>query len=225
MTAPMWGTTLDVDIDGDSSQNIVGNQVSGDVIQSMNTFVRGRPSMYLGSAEIADRVNCYVPGRNHDLVVKALEVNHTVVLVGPRGCGRETTAIVAIRQLRPDIPIRRFSLEDEDAEEIGAKVGCGYLIHAADGGLPRLGRCIDAVQATSGYLAVVADPGIQLHPAIAPLPCVIVEPPCPLHVYQLRMTTHGFTEWSHWQQASELLENALPTDARRLAYLIEQVNR
>jgi len=221
----MWGTTLDVDIDGDSSQNIVGNQVSGDVIQSMNTFVRGRPSMYLGSAEIADRVNCYVPGRNHDLVVKALEVNHTVVLVGPRGCGRETTAIVAIRQLRPDIPIRRFSLEDEDAEEIGAKVGCGYLIHAADGGLPRLGRCIDAVQATSGYLAVVADPGIQLHPAIAPLPCVIVEPPCPLHVYQLRMTTHGFTEWSHWQQASELLENALPTDARRLAYLIEQVNR
>jgi len=224
MTAPMWGTTLDVDIDGDSSQNIVGNQVSGDVIQNMNTFVRGRPSMYLGSAEIADRLKCYVPGRNHDLVVKALEVSHTVLLIGPRGCGRETTAIAAIRQLRPEILIRRFSLEDEDAEEIGAGAECGYLIHAADG-LSRLGRCVDAVQATGGYLAVVADPGLQLHPAVASLPCVIVEPPDPLQVYKLRMTAHGFTEWLHWHQASELLEGALPFDARRLAYLIEQVDR
>ena len=65
----------DVSTYGDSSQNFVGNLVSGDVVQSMVTYVRGRSTMYLGSAEIDDRVACYVRARNHDLIVKALEVN------------------------------------------------------------------------------------------------------------------------------------------------------
>jgi hypothetical protein len=223
MTMPTPGTALDVDITGDFAQNIIGTPVNGNIVQSMTTFVRGRPSMYLGPAEIADLMACYVPARNHDLIVKELEVSNAVLLTGPRGCGRQTTAIAAIRQLRPGIPIRRFSLEDEDAEEIDAKGSGVYLIHAADGGLTRLGRCTEAVRAAGGYLAVIGDQATQRHPAAALLSWMAVEPPCPVQVYQRRVIACGFTAWPHWDEASILLQHALPADARRLADLVEQV--
>jgi hypothetical protein len=225
MTTPTRGPVFgDVDINGDSSQNIVGTQVSGDVVQTMNKFVRGRPSMYLGSTEVADRVACYVPAHNHDLIVKALEVNRAITLSGPPGCGRETTAIAAIRQLRPGIAIRRFSLEDEDTEEIDAKGPCGYLVHAADGGLFRLGRCIDAVRAACGYLVVIADSERAQAPLVAYLPQMAVEPPHPVAVYQRRVTLRGLAEWPDWNGAPALLERALPAEARRLADLIEEID-
>lgn len=108
MREPTFG---DIDIHGEYAQNAFGNQVSRDLIQTSYKFVRGRPSMYLGAEEIADRVRCYVPADNHDLIVKALEIENAVILVGPPGCGRETTAIAAIDQLCSGISIRRFSLE------------------------------------------------------------------------------------------------------------------
>jgi hypothetical protein len=223
MTAP-WAADSSVDIDGDFAQNAVGNTVSGDLVQNMTTFVRRRPAMYLGSAEVADRVACYAPARNHDIVVKALHANHAVVLTGSRGSGRETTAIAAIDQLRPNIPIRRFSLEDEDAEEIDARRACGYLIHAEDGGLARLGRCAEAVRASGGYLAVVAEREIQ-QSAAALLSWIHVEPPHPVQVYRRRVIARGLTEWSHWDHAAVLLEAALPADARRLADLVAQADQ
>jgi hypothetical protein len=225
VTAPMRGSVFgDIDIHGDSSQSIVGTQVSGDVIQSMNTFVRGRPSMYLGSEKIADRVRCYVAADNHDLIVKALEIDHAVILVGPLGCGRETTAIAAIDQLRPGASIRRFSLEDEDAEEIYAKGG-GYLVHAADGELSRLGSCVDAVRASGGYLVVIGNAETERASVAIHLPSITVEPPQPIQVYRRRVTLLGLTEWLHWDGAPALLEHALPADARRLIHLIEQIDR
>jgi hypothetical protein len=225
VTAPAWRPAFgDIDIQGENSQNIIGNQVTGDLIQSSYTFVHRRPSMYLGSDEIADRLDCYVAVRNHDLIVKALELDLAVVLVGPMGCGRETTAIAAIQQLRPGTSIRRFSLEDEDTEEIHAKGG-GYLIHAADGGLPRLARCIDAVRASGGYLVVIAEAEPERVLVTANLSSIVVEPPHPVQVYQRRVAQRGLIEWNQWDEVSGLLENALPTDARRLANLIEQIDR
>jgi hypothetical protein len=226
VTAPAWGSAFgDIDIEGDHSQNAVGNYVNRDLVQNSYTFVRRQPSMYLGAQEIADRVHCYVPAGNHDLIVKALEIDRAVVLVGPPGCGRETTAIAAIHQLHPGILIRRFSLEDDDAEEIYAKGACGYLIHAADGGLARLGRCIEAVRAAGGYLAVIAS--AEKDPARFPvsLPSIVVEPAHPVHVYQRRATLRGLTEWRQWEDAPTLLKGALPDDARRLTELIEQIDR
>jgi hypothetical protein len=222
MTTP-WAAPSSIDIEGDYGQNAVGNQVHGDLVQSMTTFVRGHPSMYLGSAEVANRVACYVPARNHDLVVKALDVNHAIVLTGSWGSGRETTAIAAMHQLRPGIQIRRFSLEDEDAEEIDAKRAYGYLIHAEDGGITRLGRCAEAVRASDGYLAVVAER--EIHEAAALLPSILLEPPDPVQVYRRQVTIRGLDEWPHWSQAAILLEAALPADARRLADLVAQADQ
>lgn len=226
MTAPVRSPYVgDVDIDGDDTMNAVANHVNGDLVQQSIRFVRGKPAWYLGSEEIADRVASYVPALNHDLIEKTLEVSHAVVLTGPAGCGRETTAIAAISHLRPDIGIRRFSLDQEDTEEIDAKGPCGYLVRAADGGLGRLARCVDAVRATGGYLVVIGDDEADQIDTAPPLPCMRVEHPHPLQVYRRRLIRRGLAHWSNWEQGATLLDDALPSEARRLADLIEQVDR
>ena len=130
-----YATVYDVDIDGEFAQVAVGNTVNGDLVQQQNTFVRGQPPMYLSSAEVSARVACYMPAPNHELVVKELRQNQAAGLVGPEGSGRATMAIAAMRQLQPDLPIRWFSLEDDDAER-GRCRGCMRL--------PRLRRGLAA---------------------------------------------------------------------------------
>jgi hypothetical protein len=221
MTAPAWAPSFgDVGIQGDSSQNVVGATVTGTLVQTMNTFIRKTPSMYLGSAEIAERMAGYVAAGNHELIVSELGISHAVVLAGPRGSGRETTAIAAIRQLRPGVAIRRFSLEAEDSEEIRVK-GEGYLVRADDGELDRLGACVDAVQASGGYLVVIAETPEVATSAL--LQSIVIEPPHPVHVYRRRMLQLGRTEWQHWDGAPALLEEARPADARRLADITEEI--
>jgi hypothetical protein len=223
VTAPAWTSTFgDVDIQGDSTQNVIGTTVNGVLIQKTNTFVRRRPSMYLGSETVADLLDGYVRAGNHDLIVSALQTDHAVVLTGPRGCGRETTAIAAIRQLNPGIRLRRFSLEDEDTEEIRTE-DAGHLVHAADGGLSRLESCVEAVRAAGGYLVVIADAGGP--PVSAFLRSIPVEPPDPLKVYRHRMNRRGLTDGWHWDVAPTLLEGASPGDARRLADITERIAR
>jgi hypothetical protein len=223
MTSPLPPTNLDVDIDGDYAQNVVGTAVSGDLVQVQVTYTRNRAAMFLGRGEIQDRLACYVPARNHDAVVKMLDAHRAVVLTGPRGSGRETVAIAAIRQLRPDVELRRFSLEDEDAEEIKARRACGYLIHADDGGLVRLGRCAEVVQAHGGYLAVIAERETPTTAALGP--AVPVDHPDAVSVYRNWVTRHGQAEWVQWPRAQVLLTAALPADAWRLADLVAQVGR
>lgn len=226
MTAPQWGPSVgDVDIDGDDTLNAVGNHVNGDLVQKSIRYVRGKPSWYLGSEEIEDRLASYVPALNHDVIEKTLEASHAILLIGPAGCGRQTTAIAAISHLRPDIRIRWFSLDQEDAEEIGVKGPCGYLVHAADGALERLGQCVDAVRASGGYLVVIGDDEADRHRIMPPLPCMPVEPPHPMQVYRHRLTSPRLTHWSGWEQAAALLDDALPSHARRLVDLVEQADQ
>lgn len=223
MTSP-WVTVSGIDIDGDSGQFVVGATVSGDLVQTMITFVRGQPPMYLSSAEVSDRIDCYVPARNHGVIVGELRLNRAVGLVGLPGSGRETTAIAAMHQLRPDIPIRRFSLEDEDAQEINTARACGYLIRAEDTGASQLGSCIEAIRASGGYLAVVAERETHL-PAAGLLRWIPIESPHPVQVYAHWVNKRGPAEWADWDQATVLLEGALPADARRLADLAAQASR
>jgi len=223
MTTPPV-TVSHIDIHGDSGQAVIGTTVNGDLIQKMTTFVRGKPPMYLSSAEVSDRVTCYVPAHNHALIIAELRLNHTVGLIGPQGSGRETTAIAAMHELRPDIPIRRFSLEDEDTQEIDTVQACGYLIHAEDRDLARLGRCIEAVRTSGGYLAVIAEREMQPL-ATGFLSWIPVESPHPVQVYRHWVKKRGPAEWADWDQAVTLLEGALPADARRLADLVTQASR
>jgi hypothetical protein len=223
MTA-RWVSVSNLDVDADSGQVVVGATVNGDLVQNMATFVRGRPPMYLSTAEVSDRLACYVPAHNHDLVVKEFRLNHAVGIVGPPGGGRETTAIAAMHQLRPAIPIRRFSLEDEDSEEIDAARAHGYIIHALDRGLARLGRCIEAVRTSGGYLVVVAEHVVP-QSAAEFLSWITVESPDPVRVYRRWVGRRGLAEWANWEQARILLKGALPIDARRLADLAAEANR
>jgi hypothetical protein len=221
MTAPIFAGGIE--IDGDSAQNALGNTVSGDLVQVQLRFTRGRPAMFLGKDEVAARLACYVPAHNHETIVKELRANRAVAVSGPRGSGRETTAMAAIQELHPGIQVRRFSLEDDDAEEIYARGPCCYLIHAEDGGLARLSGCAEAIRESGGYLAVItAD---ETSAAAASIRMIRVEHPRPVQVYRSWVTALGMVEWVDWHHAAALLENSLPTDARRLADLVERLGQ
>jgi hypothetical protein len=175
--------------------------------------------MYLGSAEIARRMAAYVTALNYDLIVKALEVDHAILLSGPAGCGREITAIAAMREFSRRMPIRRFSLEDEDTSEIAETEPCGYLVRAADG-LAGLAGCAELIRARGGYLAVI---GEENHARVNWLASFPVEPPEAVQVYQRWITSIGLGSWVRWGDAALLLEGALPGDARRLAGLVADI--
>ena len=223
MTSPSIAVS-NVDIHGDSAQSAIGVTVSGDLIQTMINYVRRQPPMYLSSTEVSDRVACYVPARNHSLIVSELRLSRVVGLVGPPGSGRETTAIAAMHELRPDIQIRRFSLEDEDTQEIDLAGVCGYLIRAGDRDLVGLSSCIERVRARGGYLAIVGEHDVQPTGA-ALLSWIQVRSPHPVQVYRHWVNKHGPVGWSDWIQAEALLEGALPADARRLADLVAKADR
>ncbi|QFG24206.1 hypothetical protein [Actinomadura sp. WMMB 499] len=208
-------------VSGDG-QNLVGARVGGNVIQRIQQFVRGRPALYLPASEIDDRVECHVPARNHGLVVKSLERDHAVMLGGPPGCGRETSAIAALRYLLPGVRIRRFSADSEDVEEVRAGGPRGYLIRAADETPEGVRACLDAAREVGGYVAVIGD-GTQWRRLAPPIEFVEVLPPDPVEVFRRRMLVRGLAAWAGWATARLLLADALPGDARRLAEIAEEV--
>lgn len=217
-------TFEDIDVSGDGSQTLIGTEVNGDVVQQVLNFVRGQPALYLSPDEVGDRVRCHVPARNHDLVVKALETERSVLLAGPAGCGRETTAIAAFRELVPGIPVRRLSIDAEDSEEIRANGACGYLVRAADEEPDRLRACLDAAAAAGGYVAVIGDERERRRLGLR-LACIDVEPPSAFAVYRRRLAVRGLHDWASWEEARSLLAGVRPGDARRLADIVEEIHR
>ncbi|XRQ11326.1 hypothetical protein ACN3XK_10700 [Actinomadura welshii] len=209
----------DVTISGDGTQTAFGNTVSRDLVLNQLKFVRGRPSMVLSEGEIDDRVAGYVRALNHDRIVAALGRRHAVAVAGPPGAGAATTAVAALRELRPDLPVRLFSTGEDDVEEIRGTAR-GYLVRAADEEGTRLRSCLEAVCASGGFLLVVGTEADQRRFAEF-LPAIRVQPPPADAVYRRRLERRGFggTRWPDWPRAKELLEDASPGDGRRLADL------
>lgn len=212
-------TISDTQIDGDLNQNVFGNTVGRDMFLKQYNFTRRQPAMYLGPSEISQRVECYEPVHNHSKIVQDLHLNGAVILTGPPGSGRETTAIVAIRQLCPDIPIRRFDLDNEDIEEIRHADSCGYLIKAGNLDPGLLSSCADAVRDSGSLLAVMTE-GRESGLVTYKIPLIPVEAPSAVAVYRRWAAIgHRLPEWPDWKQAASLLDGARPADGRRLADL------
>ncbi|TDC67524.1 hypothetical protein E1200_14625 [Actinomadura sp. GC306] len=213
-------TIEDVTITGDGAQTAFGNTVSRDLVITQLNFVRGRPSMVLSEGEIRDRVAGYVPALNHDHIVAALRHRNAVALAGPPGAGVTTTAVAALRELRPGLPIRLFSTDEDDMEEISGAPH-GYLVRAADEEETRLRACLEAVRASGGFLLVVGTEADQRRFAEF-LPAIPVRPPAADAVYRRRLERCGLdgTHWPGWPRAKELLSDASPGDGRRLADLV-----
>lgn len=212
----MTVTIQDVDITGDDAQNILGTTVHGDVIKTQIRFVRSRSAMYLGPSEIGERVAEHVPARNHDLIVKTLAAEHVVTLAGPPGSGRRTTAIAALRRVRPDADIRLFSAEHDEVAEIRVSAACSYLVDGDAESATALGDIADAV-VSAGAFAIVF--------TTTPKPqAIALDPPDPVEVYRRRVARKGLgTAWIRWDRARALLAGASPADARRLADIAAEV--
>ncbi|HEU5155844.1 MAG TPA: hypothetical protein VFU43_02535 [Streptosporangiaceae bacterium] len=216
----------DVVIEGEGTQTAFGNTVSGDLVMKQITFVRGRPKMVLSEGAIGDRIAEYVPAVNHDEIVAALRQDRVIALAGSPGFGVTTTGIAALRQLHPKMPIRLFSTGEDDVEEIGATEAMGYLVRAGDEEESRLRACLEAVLASQGLLLVVgtAVEHRRFTGFLSPIP---VQPPPAEAVYHRRLLHHqlGDTPWPSWPRAAELLKDATPGDARRLADIVIAVCR
>ncbi|MDN3359627.1 hypothetical protein [Actinomadura sp. DC4] len=219
-------TIEDITIEGDGSQNAFGNTVNRDLIQTQLNFVRGRPSMVLSEGEIADRVAGYVPAVNHQEIVETLQSSHIVALAGPPGAGVATTAVAALRQLHPHMPIRLFSTGEDDVEEIGTTEARGYLVRAGDEEATRLRTCLETVVTSQAFLLVVGTEAEQRRFTDF-LRVISVQPPPADAVYRRRLVHRGFgdTHWPGWPRAAELLKDASPGEARRLADLAMTAGR
>jgi hypothetical protein len=216
----------DIVVEGDGTQNAFGNLVTRDLIMNQIKIVRGRPKMVLSEEEISDRVAEYVPALNHDEIVQSLRRDGVVALAGPSGFGVTTTAIAALRQLHPQLPIRWFSPGEEDVEEIGATDAGGYLVRAGDEEESRLRSCLEAVLKSHGLLLIVGT--AAEHQRLAGfLRPIEVQPPPAEAVYRRRLIHRelGDTPWPSWSRATELLKDAAPKDARRLADIVIAVCR
>lgn len=210
-----------VDIDGANGQNIIGSPVSGDVVYKQWNYVRGRPALYLSSDEIEARVSCYVAGGHDDVIAGQLRRRRAVGLYGPAGSGRETTAIAIMRRLCPDLPIRRFALGDEDQQEVSEGKPRGYLIRFAREDETSLSSCAEKVLNSGGYLVAMAETSTP----IENFAWVPIEPPPALDVFRRWVTFRRLPRWADWDRAKVLLDDHLPSDARRLADLAVRAAR
>ncbi|MFC5744218.1 hypothetical protein [Actinomadura rugatobispora] len=217
-------TIENVEFSGDEAQAAFGNTVNGDLVQQQIRIVRGRPQMVMTEDRIVERVTGYVTAHNHDEIVEALRRFRGVAVTGPRGAGTATTAIAALRQLQPSMPIRYFSTDSDDMEEIQVAGAQGYLVRAHDESKTRLWACLDRVREVGGYLLVVGRPE-ECQDFAEFLATIEVKPPPTDAVYRRRLSCRGLggTGWPGWPRAAELLERALPGDGRRLADLVLDV--
>ncbi|MFB4306117.1 hypothetical protein [Actinomadura sp. GTD37] len=210
----------DVTISGDNAVSAFGNTVSGDLYMNIRAE-RARRVMGLAEEEIRDRVAGYVRVRNHDLIVEALRRDRVVALAGPKGAGVTTTAVAALRELRPELPIIPFS--SAETRDTDWSVERGYLLRAADeDDESRLRSCKESVRASPGSCLLMVGTAAEVRRSAEFLQPIIVEPPAADAVYRRRLDVRGLggTEWPGWPRAAELLKNASPGDARRLADLV-----
>ncbi|MEW2357516.1 hypothetical protein [Spirillospora sp. NPDC029432] len=217
-------TIENVEISGEEAQAAIGNTVNGDLVQQQIRIVRGRPRMVMTEEQIVKRVTGYVTAHNHDEIVGALHRFQAVAVTGPPRSGTTTTAIAALRQLRPDMLIRYFSAGNDDMEEIEIGGAHGYLVRAGDESRTSLGGCLEKVRGAGGYLLVVGTME-ECRPFAEYLATIEVKPPAAHAVYRHRLYCRGLhgTAWPDWPRAAQLLDGALPGDGRRLADLVLDV--
>ncbi|WP_424535826.1 hypothetical protein ACOZ38_38170 [Sphaerisporangium viridialbum] len=217
----------DVTIEGDESQNVIGNTVGRDLVVQVIKNVRGRPSMILSEAQIAERVAVYVPALNHDRIAAVLARDNVIALCGPEGDGMTTTAIAVLRHVRPGIRIQSFSAGEDDVGEVAAKTEAyGYLVRAHDEDPWRLRSFLEAVRMSDGFAIVIGTAAEQRRFAGFQATIEVEAPPAEA-VYLSHLARRGLGEsgWPHWQRGLELLKSASPGDASRLAELVEIISR
>ncbi|GAA2738311.1 hypothetical protein [Actinocorallia aurantiaca] len=214
----------DVAIDGEDDQDVIGETVGNDLVAQQIGIVRGRPELVLSEDEIRGRTRTYVPVGDHDAIRKTLELYRFVALAGPAGTGVETAAVAVLGQLLPAARIHRFSVEQDDTEEaVRLEAGDGYIVRARDTEPSRLRSFLSAVRASRGFAVIVGTAAEQRRFAEFPAP-ITVEPPPAEEVYRSHLLHRGVhPRWLDWPRGGELLKDASPGDASRLAGLVDEI--
>jgi hypothetical protein len=202
-----------------------GLLVSRELVARQIEAVRGRPELVLSEGAVRDRTAVYVPAGNHDEIERTLRLYRFVVLAGPPGAGVGTTAVALLGRLLPAARVRRFSVERDDAEEAAPpEEGGGYIVRARESEPSRLRAFLAAVRASRGYAVVVGTAEEQRRLTGLPAP-ITVEPPPAEEVYRSHLRHRRVPRrWLDWARGRELLEDASPGDASRLAGLVAEIS-
>jgi hypothetical protein len=209
----------DVTVNGDDTQNVIGSTVAGDVIRQQIKIVRARPAMFLSEEEASMRAAVHVKVLNHETIVSTLTRENSVALCGPRGSGRLTTAIVALREARPGLTLRWFSCDHDDLEEVSLDAEPrGYLLRARDENRSQLRSFLETVRRARGLAIIIGTPD-EVRDVADYLTKIEIEPPFAEHVFTRHLGVFPLAEPDR-ERALDLLKGATPASAAWLAQLV-----
>lgn len=183
------------------SQLIQAQRIENVIYVTAGEFARRRKATTLFTGElIRDSLTGYVRPAAREIAAQRLHDHHAVLLYGPRGTGRTTTALDILPAVTGLSEIHRVVF-DPDAEDEHAQLPCepntNYLFDISDLGGTSAERIAGIV---SDYAARVRGCGAHLvavaredlsRSARTAMPAVRIEPPDPVDVFTAHLSAAG----------------------------------
>ena len=201
-----------------------GQQLNADTINIVQRVRELVEAHALDLEELTRLRTVYVRTASADQAVDALRSANAVVLTGQPGSGRLVTAVAVITELGA-IPHRVDLDPGDDRRELPAKSGDGYIVAIDDQmgrGMPELSellpRYAHQLAKVGAYLVVTTTPATRnlLGPRMRSVPIIS---PNPADVLRTHLAPAVADDWSQRPQVLDLLNDASPADAARLAKL------
>lgn len=226
-----------VTIMGNTGAMAAGNQVGGDLIQDVDIDVRVFPTMVvrallesrlLDERSIRRHLTGYVEPPHLERASSVLEEEHAVILYGPEGSGRRTTALDLL--FRRGLPIHALTLDQgDDRCDLHEERRLGYLVELRDATsetCATLLNWVEQARARDSRLVVMATPESVRHlPRELREIAISQALPDPFEVLERKIAARLPGEDAAWWRARpefrDLLADAVPGDVARLVDLIE----
>lgn len=215
-----------------------GQQVNVDYAGTINFLLqRVRESVStdpLGEKRVHRLLKAYRWTASADQADAILRDRNSVILVGPRGSGRWSTAVAVIDKL--GVTPHRIDLDPDDMDrDLPENPACGYIIAGVDEetvrDAPGIGKTLagysDRLAAIGSFLVVTATAAAWalLQPQTS-LSMVTVSPPGSMDIFWSHLTrtyNENSSGWIDHDGVKRALDGASPPDAARLARLAHEM--
>jgi hypothetical protein len=213
-------------------QQIIAGSVGS--ISYIRQHVRETVAAHALDGESVRRLlNVYIWTTSAKQAAGILQARHSVVLTAPPGSGRWSAAVAAITQV--GATPHRIDLDPEDARrDLPTETGCGYILDIDQetfNEIPGIGEILTEyglrLAMADGFLVVTATTGAwtQLQGRTS-FEEVSLSPPSAVEIFHKHLTRTNPADVPSWawdSEITELLSDASPADAVRLADLARDV--
>lgn len=214
-----------------------GPQVNADYVRTINILQRFREIVStdpLSEQRVNRLLKAYRWTASADQAEAMLRDRNSVILVGPRGSGRWSTAVAVIDKL--GVTPHRIDLDPKDKDrDLPENPGCGYIIASVDEetirDAPGIGKTLagysERLAAIGSFLVVtVTNAAWALLQPQTSLSMVAVSPPGSMDIFWSHLTRAYNEDSSGWidrEDVRRALDGASPSDAARLARLAHEM--